>query len=117
MGDGDVQPLDPLQEDAFTSFHRQVDPAAFEFAAVVVGERGDGLIGLVRKEDAALDEDLKAVADAEDELAGGFEVLQSLGQMVANLVAENPSGGHIISVTEAAGDAEDLGGGEGFWIF
>ena len=57
---------------------------------------------------ARLDQHLKAVADAQDQLAGGLELGQRVGQVVLDLVAQDPAGRHVVAVAEPAGHAEDL---------
>jgi len=57
---------------------------------------------------AALDEHLEPVADAQDELAGGDEVVERLGEAVEHLVGEDLAGGHVVAVAEPAGDQEEL---------
>ena len=91
---------------------REANPAIFEFAGVVAGERGGGAGGVAGEQQVGLDQDLEAVADAEDQLAGVAERLQCVGQMMADLVAEDAAGGDVVAVAEAAGEAEDLEVGE-----
>ena len=83
-------------------------PAILELAALVERQRGDRLVGSIGQEHAALDQNLKAVADAQDQLAGGFEGLQRIAQVMAHLVAEDAAGTDVVAVAEAAGDAENL---------
>ena len=61
-----------------------------------------------RQQHARLDQDLKAVADAEDQLAGRVELVQAVGQVMANLIAEDPAGGDVVAVAEPARQAENL---------
>ena len=64
------------------------------------------------QEQLRLQQDLKAVADAEDQLAGVAERGERVGQVMPNLIAEDAAGGDVVAVAEAAGEAEDLELGE-----
>ena len=86
----------------------EVDPAVDESARGVPGERGALPCRVVAVEQAALDEHLEAVADAEDQLAGVAERGERVGQVMAELVGEDAARGHVVAVAEPAGDAEDL---------
>ena len=79
VGDGEVHLLDAAKEDAFFAENSEVNPAVFEFAAVVKRKGSDGLVGAVREQDSRFDENLHAVADADNELAGGFKVFEAFG--------------------------------------
>ena len=63
---------------------------------------------VVAVEQAALDEHLKAVADAEDQLAGVAKRGERVGQVMPQLVAEDAARGQVVAVAEPAGEAEDL---------
>src|SRR5436309_1558313 len=59
-------------------------------------------------EEAGFDEDLEAVADAEDEFSVFDELCEGFFEVVDDLVGEDFSGGDVVAVGEASGDAEDL---------
>ena len=89
------------------------DPAVFESAVGVVGEGGGvpvvgGELGDGAGEKAGFDEDLEAVADAEDDFAVGDELAERGAEVVDELVGEDFAGGDVVAVGEAAGEAEDL---------
>ena len=63
---------------------------------------------VVGQQDAGTDQNLKAVADAEDQFAGRLELDQRFLQVMANLIAEDSSRRDVVAVAEAAGQAEDL---------
>src|SRR5438067_12104577 len=83
-------------------------PAVFELAAIVERQRGDRLIGPVRQQNARFHEDLHTVADADDQVAGGFEFLQAIAEAMADLIAKTASRGNVVAITEAAVAGEDL---------
>ena len=96
-------------------------PAVFEFSGGVVGQRGGVPIGGVELrnragEQAGLDEDLEAVADADDEFAVVDELLERGFEMVDELVGEYFSGGDVVAVGESAGEGEDLVLLKGGWV-
>ena len=51
---------------------------------------------------------MKTVADAENKLAVGDELVEGGFEMVDELVGEDFSGGDVVAVGEAAGEGEDL---------
>jgi hypothetical protein len=111
--DRQIHPLDAIQEDAFRTLHPQPHPTVFIFPRVVVRERGGGAHRrLVRQEHARLDEHLKAVADPEDQFAGGLELGQLGGEVMLHLHGEDPPGRHVVAKTESARDAENLEAGQ-----
>src|SRR6185503_11411044 len=65
-------------------------------------------LAVERQQNAGLDENLKAVADAEDQLAGVFEFLYHGSQVMSNLVAQNATRGDVVPIAEPARQAEDL---------
>jgi len=115
VGDGEV-------EDGGTAFREpralfgdaaEFDPAVFEAALGVIGEGGGVPIvgGELRHgtgEEAGFDEDLEAVADAEDEVAIVDELAEGGAEVVDELVGEDFAGGDVVAVGEAAGEGEDL---------
>ncbi len=93
------------------------DPAVFKFTLGVVGKGGGvpvvgGELGHGAREESGLDEDLEAVADAEDELAVVDELSEGGFEVVNELVGEDFTGGDVVAVGEAAGKGEDLVIGE-----
>src|SRR5439155_12345823 len=54
------------------------------------------------------DEDLKAVADANDGFAGFDEAMQRLGEVLGDLIGEDSAGGDVVAIGEPAGDGEEL---------
>jgi hypothetical protein len=84
------------------------DPFVCEAAGEVVGE-GSGLAACVGfGEEAELDHDLEAVADADHGYAALDGVLNGLVELVAEAVGEDASGGDVVAVGEAAGEADDV---------
>ena len=67
---------------------------------------GPVLVG--RHDQAGLEQHLKAVADAEDQLLLIAEPPQGVAEEVGELVGEDLAGRHVVAVGEAAGDDEDL---------
>ena len=88
--------------------YREMHPAILELAA----SRSPPASPAGRRHPSAaaagLDQDLKAVADADDQLAGVAEFAERVGQVVLDLVAEDPAGGDVVAVAEPAGEAENL---------
>ena len=95
------------QEDALVAVGPQVDPAVLErpqsFQASVASRWRLGGVDPAPGQQAALDQHLEAVADAQHQLAGGDELVQRLGQAVEHLVGEDLAGGHVVAVAEPAG--------------
>src|SRR4029453_6094423 len=83
-------------------------PAILEFAALVERQRGDRVVGAIGQEHAALDQDLKAVADPQDQLAGVLESEQRVSQVMPHLIAEDAAGADVVAIAEAAWDAQNL---------
>ena len=61
-------------------------------------------------ENAGLDEDLKTVADAEDEFALVDEGAEGGLEVVDELVGKDFAGGDVVAIGKAAGESEDLEG-------
>jgi len=59
-------------------------------------------------QEAALDEHLEPVADAQDQPVGGQELLDHVGQVMDQLVGEDFAGGDVVAVTETTGDRQNL---------
>ena len=51
---------------------------------------------------------LKAIADSDDRLAGGDEIVKCIVQMMCDLIGEDSPGRDVVAVTESAGDGEEL---------
>jgi len=84
-------------------------PAIDEHAGGIVGEARAGCTrDRIGEQQARLQEDLKAVADAEDETAAVAELRQALGKPRLQFERENPPAGDVVAVGESARDAEDL---------
>jgi len=96
------------EEDAFFIVGVDLYPSGQIAARIVPSERNSRAI-VVGAEQVRLDEYLKTVADAKDELACGAKFLHHIGQMMANLVGKNTASRNVVAKTKAAGDAEDLG--------
>ena len=73
-----------------------------------VNVAGGPVLRIVRQQHAGLDEDLKSVADSQDELLGGLEGLERVLQVMPDLVGQNPPGGDVVTVAEPAGQAQHL---------
>lgn len=55
-----------------------------------------------------MDEDLEAIADAQDKLTGVDKAVQVVEEVSPKLSGENPSCGDVVAVAEAAGNGEHL---------
>ncbi len=73
-----------------------------------MGQRRDRAVLVGRHEQAGLEQNLKAVADAEDEPFGIAEAAQRVAEKVGELIGQDLARRHVIAVGEAAGDGEDL---------
>ncbi len=104
-----VQPLHPLEKHAAAGLRRQIDPAIFEFSGIVESQRNPrGRAVIVGQQGPRLQQDLKPIADAEDEFAGVSKGCQTVGQMVANLSRQDATRSDVITVTKSTGKAEYL---------
>src|SRR5262249_8799657 len=108
VGDGEVKAIDTLKEGGALAVGLEVDPAVIELAGLVVGEGGDGPILIGRDEERGLEQNLKAVTDAEDELLVVAEATQRVAEETGQLVGEDLAGGDVVAVGEPARDGEDL---------
>lgn len=106
--DGQLEAVDVVEKNALPASGAKAHPAALEPARLVPRERGALPFCIVAVEQPALDEHLKAVADAEDQLAGVAKRGERIGEMVLELVAVNAPGRKIVAVAEPARQAEDL---------
>ena len=107
--DGQIHRVDARQEDALRPLRPEPHPAILVLARVVVRERGRRAVRrLIVQQDARLDHHLEAVADAQDQFAGRFELAQRLGQVVPHLHRENLAGRHVVAEAESARNAQDL---------
>ncbi len=61
-----------------------------------------------KRQEAHLDHDLKAVADPDDEIAGGDELFDVLAEPLAKTVGDDLSRGDVVAEGESAGDREDV---------
>ena len=114
VGDGQVDTFVRFDEDAFVGAGLEIDPAVFEFAAVVVGEGGlggrlggfGGAIGV--GQESGFYQYLETVADADDEFVGGDEFFDGGAEVMHELVGKDFAGGDVVAVAEAAGQGEYL---------
>src|SRR5262249_958586 len=79
-----------------------------ELAGGVVGESGKGAFLVGGKEQAGLEQGLKAVADAQDELVGVAKAAQGVAEEVGELVGEDLAGRDVVAVGEASRYDKDL---------
>ena len=110
MSDGKVQRFKSACKGALVASNSQVDPAVFKPTRLIPSERcGRADLSIVVEQDAGrFDQDLKAVANSENQFSSGFKFGQLFGEVVANLVAQYASRRKIVAIAEAAGDDEDL---------
>jgi len=66
---------------------------------------------------SGFEDGLEAIADAEDQFVGREELTDGIVELSAKLAGEDNSGSEVITVAEAAGNAEDLKIGESGGIF
>ena len=87
-----------------------MDPSVRETSGVISRERAGlaGFAGQGAGQQVCFDQHLKAIADADDRLAGRDEIEQTLTQMMGNLIGENSPGGDVVAVAESARDGEGL---------
>ncbi len=86
----------------------EVNPAILEFAGGILGKRCQRPVVVGRQEQPGLEDGLKAIADAEDQLAGVAEAAQGVAKEVGQLVGEDLAGRDVIAVSKAAGNDEHL---------
>jgi hypothetical protein len=103
-----LQLVDAAEEHALSARRHEPHPAILKFSRLVCRERRHGSCRIAGEQQLRLEQNLKAVADAEDQFACVAESLQHIGQVVANLVAEDPAGRDVVAVAETAREAEDL---------
>lgn len=93
----------------------EVDPATFKAGGFIVGE-GDETVGsvidmrgpCVAGENASFDEDLEAIADAEDRTAVGDEGVHIFAEDVSDVGGPENASAEVIAIREAAGDDEHV---------
>jgi hypothetical protein len=100
--------------DAAAGVWLEADPLGHETAGGIVGQRARLSAGT--REQAGFDQDLKAIADADDRLAILDELTQGVGEVVNKLVGKDPAGGDVVAVAEAAGDGQELETVELLWV-
>ncbi len=85
----------------------EVNPAIFVAVGIVVG-KGDAAGRLVAGEEAHLNKDLKAVADADYETVCFDEGGDGISEAVFEFAGEDPACGDVVAIGESAGDGESL---------
>ena len=108
VGDGDVEAIHTSEERTFAGLNGEVDPAIFELAGGIMGERGDRPLFIGGDDETALEQRLEAVADAEDQPFAVAELAECVAEKVGELIREDLAGGHVISISEPARNDEDL---------
>lgn len=110
---GEVELLTRLDEGAATILRRaQSHPTVFVPSGSVERQRRANA-AVVTREQAHANENLKAVADAEDQSAAIDEGTELVAEVMAKLVRQKLAAGDVVTVTEAAGDGEKLVASEG----
>lgn len=110
---GEVELLARLDEGAATILRgAQPHPAVFVSTRGVEGQ-GRANAAVVAREQAHAHENLKAVADPEDESAALDEGAEMVAEVMVELIREELAAGDVVAVTKAAGDGEELVAGEG----
>lgn len=108
VSDRQVHFINALQEDALLALDDKAGPTV-GINPGLVPRQGDGsALLVVGDKDTRLDENLEAVADTKDQLAGVTEVVDRVEKTTANLRRENASSGDIVAVAEPAGEAHNL---------
>ena len=64
--------------------------------------------GIIRQQQPGFHEDLKAIADPQDQLAGLLEFTHRAGQMLPDLTPQDAAGPQVVPIAEPAGQAENL---------
>lgn len=115
VSDGHVEFVDIAQKHAVAGGDFEADPAIGVSAVAVPCERDVGFEATfggpgdsAAHQQAGFEDGLEAVADAEHEFVGGEELPDGIVELSAELTGEDDAGTEVISVAEAAGDAEDL---------
>ena len=107
VGDGQLDRLAERDERREARAGQQPDPAGLEPARVVV-RQGRGAGRRARRARGRTNQDLKPVADAQDQTAAVVEPPQGVAQRSPESGGEDPAGAQVVAVREAAGNGQDL---------
>ena len=105
---GQLQQIVPLEKRAFAGPGLEGDPAILELAVLVGGQRCQRALFVRQQNQPGLEQHLKAVAHAEDQLFLIAEGPQHVPQEMRQLAGEDLARGHVVAIGEAARDDEDL---------
>jgi hypothetical protein len=108
---GQIKPFDTLQKHAPAWVGRHVYPAVLKLTAIIVGERCE--LRRLRPavpswQQPCFDQYLETVANADDKLSGVLKPLKVIRKTAAQLVCQDFSRSHIVTVRKAARQDEDL---------
>ena len=106
--DREIHLVDAAEENALVALDFEMRPTVDVNAAVVPSEGRRGADFVVRDEDSALDQNLEAVANPQDEFVGVFEAADRVEKTQTNLRRENSARRDVVAVAEAAREAHNL---------
>ena len=116
MSDWQVDLVDAAQEDVIRRGDSAMNPARGVLAVVVPGQCGicrSLLLGIVPTasphwQDAGFEQSLKPVADAENQFVRREKLLNRVSEMSSQLAGEDDTRSDVVTITEPAGDTENL---------
>src|SRR5438105_5249 len=104
-----MQPIIALEEGTLARRRFEMDPAILELAAGVVRQRRHrAIVEIGRHDEASLEQDLEAIADAEDEAFAIAKLLEHVAEEMLQLDGENLASCNIVAVGEPAWDGQNL---------
>lgn len=107
--DRQVQPLVALEERTLARRRLQVNPPILELAVAVVRQRRDRpIVNVGGRDQARLEQALKAIANAQDQAFLVAEFAQDAAEEMLQLDSKDFSRGNVIAVGEAAGNRHNL---------
>src|SRR5690606_35595019 len=104
-----INGLDSLEEHAFPIVRFKLDPAILEPLRIVPAEGSDWqAVFSIRQQNPRLDENLKPVADPQNQFFVLLEVPHRIAEVMPDLGRDDPPGGDVIAIAKAPREAEDL---------
>ncbi len=107
VGNGQEVVASVFKETAVAALAPDRHPAANELSGIVENQAA-GIIAVVGNKQAGFGQDLESVTYTEHETVASNEVAQLVSQIVNDLVGENPTSRHIITIAESSGKGKNI---------
>jgi hypothetical protein len=103
-----MEPAASIKKGAALTHGFNVHPSILKLATGIVRQGGELPFLVGRDENPGFQQDLEAVTDPEDQLFLVSEALQGVAQEMGQLHSQDLPGCHVVAVSEASRDGQDL---------